>query len=117
MSEQGEKRMSSAQLQEEIWRAEAELEGLQDKKRAKRRGDWALRAMSVFLLVFCLFVTALNSGAPIAYLSGAGMLVAGLLFFSTFFPDPKLDEEKVRLEGELYVLRKRWSQALIDENS
>lgn len=117
MSEQDDRRMSSVQLQEEIWRAEAELEGLQDKKRAKRRADWALRATSVFVLLFCLFVTALNSGAPIAYLSGAGMLVAGLFFFSTFFPDRELHEEKVRIEGELYVLRKRWGQALIDENS
>ncbi len=117
MAEHADQRMSSAQLQEEIWRAEAELEGLQDKARAKRRANWAIRATTLFILVFCLLVTAINSGSPIAYLGGVGMLLAGVLFFFTFFPDRALQEEKVRIEGELYVLRKRWGQALIDENS
>ena len=107
------KSMTSAGLQEEIWRKEAELQNLERKKDDEKRSNRVMRWAFLFVGIFCFFVLAIATGFW-QIVAGVGTVAAGFFVIMSFTPDTKLTEEEGEIEADLYVLRNRWNQAMLD---
>lgn len=98
------------EIQDQIWRKEAELEGLMKQKRQDRKGSRAMRISMAVLGVFAFFVMVLNGASFLGLIGGVGVVFAIFIVGASFLPNKKSERAISSAEGELYVLRNRWAQ-------
>lgn len=105
---------TAAQTREAIWAVESELNNLHRKKQEDRKTRRVMAGVCFFALFFFFLVTAINSGTPLAYLGGAGFLFSGVFFGLSFLPNRRLNEQIAGMEGQLYILKNRWSRQILE---
>lgn len=103
---------TAQEIQEKIWRKEAELDGLVKQQRQDRKGSRVMRISLAVLGMFAFFVMALNGASFLGVLGGIGVVSAIFIVGASFLPNKKTEAAISGVEGELYVLRNRWAQRI-----
>lgn len=101
---------TAQEIQNQIWRKEAELEGLMKQQRQARKGSRVMRISMAVLGVFAFFVMVLNGASLLGLIGGAGVVFTIFMVGASFLPNKESEEAITSAEGELYVLRNQWAQ-------